>query len=63
MSTYEVIVPIVGEIYGHKQMATALAAHLANKIDDYKGDNRERMICNTCWEWVPRWRYRCGCSP
>ena len=43
--------PIIERTYGKSPMAQALADHLAVKIMDYDGDDRQRMILMTCWDW------------
>jgi hypothetical protein len=43
--------PIIRATYGRSSMANALTAHLAAKIEAYDGNDRERMIALTCWDW------------
>lgn len=50
-NTYNIVAPIVTKTYGPSAMAKGLAMHLSEKIDAYTGDDRERMIMLTCWDW------------
>ncbi len=55
--TLSIVQPIVVSTYGKGSMVTSLAARLAEKIDAFEQhtdrDTRERMIWETCWNWMP----------
>lgn len=51
MSSYGIVKPIILRTYGDNPMAHALAQHLAERIDDYEGQTRERLIGDVCWNW------------
>lgn len=50
-STTERISPIIFSTYGDSPMPRALVQDLAEKIDAYDGNDRERMVMLTCWNW------------
>jgi hypothetical protein len=50
----EIITRIVTNRYGHNAMARGLADDLIAKMPDWNaldGDERERQIMLTCWNW------------
>lgn len=50
-AVHDVIAPIITEIYGSSTMAQGLIDHLAEKIANYDGPNREQTVLTTCWDW------------
>jgi hypothetical protein len=53
--TRAIIEPILRETYGTSLMVSALAEHLAERIDrnDHDDRGRHHMVMCACWDWFP----------